>query len=182
MISNTDLIIYLRSKFAEWDKPWSVDAAVNRPSAEDKSRLPLPCLYVSVSPIIGVNESDGDYLQTAITNIHIELITLSIQDRTGKQGQESAHYAMIDLIKALCNKKLKPNFNEVYFDRSDFLGVDNARYYHTYDFKFTSLLDLTYVEAPESVDLTTIDNKYNLVGADPLTLPNAEDLINNLQE
>lgn len=182
MISNTALIIYLRERFAEWEKPWSVDAAVNKPTAEDKSRLALPCLYVSINPITATNESEGDYLQLITTNIHIELICLSTQDRTGKQGQETAYYALIDLIRALCNQRFRDDANEVYFDRSEFVGIDNARYFHSFDFKFTMKIDHTYCEPPETVDLETIDTKYYLVGADELTQPNAEDLLNNLQE
>ncbi len=183
MISNIALITYLRGKFADWDKPWSVDAAVNLFSAEDRSRLPAPCLYVSVSPITGeVSDDGGDYLQMVSTTIRVILVAATTQDRTGKQGQSTAHLALLDLIKALCGKKFVTGANEVYFFNYDFEKVDEARYFHNYEFRFTMKLDRVYIEDPESVDLEELYVTYNLVDATEDTQPNAEDDIDYLQD
>lgn len=183
MINTVALVTYLRAKFRAWNKPWHVEGAVDLFSAEDRSALPQPCLFVSVAPITGeVADDGGDFLQLVSTTIRIILIATSTQDRTGKQGQTTAQAALLDLIKALCGKKFVSGANEVYFFNYDFEKIDEARYFHNYEFRFSMAMDANYLEEPESVDLETLHITYNLDEASIDSQPNAEDNIDYLQD
>lgn len=174
MIKNSEVVEYLRSKLSP---TYAVDGAVSYFAATDKSRLPLPALYVSIGPIPGDSISDGDYLQMFTCNIRIRLVCLANLDRTGKYAQDLAATTLQVLIRVLANKKLNKRYNETYYVNADFEGLDEARYIHYFDFAFTGIIDNSDLEDLTAVELAKIHVDYNLAEASIDTQPNAQDIV-----
>jgi len=180
MIQITDLIEYARAKRSS--DLWAVDSGVTYETALDRSRLPLPCFYFDLNTTDTTIESDYDFLQIFTANIRVSLVCLSVNDRTGKQGQDLVPHARNELFKILLFKKLDPRFNEVYYFGDSFEKYDEARYIHTFNFRFTGIIDKEYLEQLPFDDLKSIIVDYRLVDSSIETQPNAIDTINTLQD
>lgn len=179
MIKNSEVVEYLRSKL---HPTYSVDGAVTYFAATDKSRLPLPALYVSVGPVPAENISDGDYLQLFTCNIRVRLVCLANMDRTGKYAQDLAATTLAILIRALVHKKLDSRYNEIYYVNSDMEALDEARYIHYYDFAFTGMIDKSDLEDITAVDLRAIHIDYEMVESAEVELPNAQDIVDTFDD
>lgn len=180
MIKLTELIEYARANRS--NNGWAIDSAVSYDVATDRSRLPLPAIYFDINTTLGVVESDFDFLQTFTTTIRARLVCLSTQDRTGKQGQDLIYYCRLELFKMLLFKKIDKRFNEIYFYGDDFERYDEARYIHTFEFRFTGVIDKSFLDEEDFNELKSLVINYNLTDATPVTQPNATDKLDTFQD
>lgn len=183
MIKPSELIKYMReNRTGGEDSSWSVDYGVNLQIVSEKSQLPLPCFYVELNTTTSSVESEGEFRQLFTTNIRVRLVCLCREDRMGRLGSDVAYYARLELFKILLFKELDERYNQVYYVGDGFEQIDEARYFHTFDFAFTGAIPQTFVEYPEYEELRSIYIDYNLVDSAESEKPNAQEVLNTFQD
>lgn len=185
MILASDLIRYMRANRSGGDdSAWRVDYASTLLGATDKSKLPLPCLYAELNTTTAINESEGDYLQLFTTNIRVRLVCKLVDnDRNGRTGADTAYWARRELFKILLDKKINNwKYNPIYFVGDQFEAIDEARYFHVFDFAFTGAIDPSDTEQPDFGPLNSLHIDYDLTESAPEELPNAQDVLNTFQD
>lgn len=183
MIRPTDLIEFMReNRTGGANSPWAVDYASRSEDVDNKSQLPLPCFFVALNTTTANVTSEGDYEQEFRTTITIELKCRSQTDRKGKEGADLVYEARLELFKILLFKEIDTRYNEIYFERDDFLSLNEAIYKHTFVFFFTGKLDPSILTLGEFDDLQSIHVDYNLTESAESEQPNAQTINNTFQD
>ena len=185
MIKIFDVVTYLRSKLQPLGI--QVDGAAEYEAASDKSRLPMPCVYIalgdfSISKTLTPDTADTlqqYYVQPIRLIAHIS----NISDRTGKTAQDFVYYLKQVLYKYLYGYYFGPAGEtyplQVAGDRM--IAMDRANYWH--EFIFNSIGLIAPIDYMDPLILDNFDKFYadwNLPETDPETHPNAQDHLENL--
>lgn len=186
-ITPTDVIEYLRGITSGY----RIEGAINRDQLTDNSRLTNPILSIgfgktTVTDLVDIRVGCNQLVEQ---QLEITLVTnTGFDDRTGKFAEDFANGPTLQwLFKYLLYKRLQSfignqwveNLNHfpTRFISDQPLMMDRARYYHIYVFGIKSQLTPWDGWEPDLGPFASIKVDYNLVGADPETLPNAEDFI-----
>ncbi len=151
MIHITQIIEYLRTKFPTWN----IDGAVEVATAEDKSRLPAPSMFVGLAKFDAETISHSTYQQNYLERFVILTCTPTTRndDRTGKYAQDFVLTARRMLMSVLVNyKEFDPDSHAIEIVSDEPEKLDKARYWHKFVFKIAGSIEPADV-TPLELDL-----------------------------
>lgn len=149
---------------------------------EDVPRLPLPALYIELSPLTGasVYPENQMYWQYLEQHVFLYLELDNTTDQRGQTAQDKVDDFETAIFSLMVNYYYVPGAHPFEFVSSHGLYMDRARYIHQFDFKLIRLLTDINGFHGTYPDLKQILAGWELQGTNPLDFPNAENNIDDL--